>query len=210
MGWVPPAPSRPIPCVYPFVDHLQRDPPMRTTRLLALACIALVTPLLASAQTAELKIPAFDDLQPKAVESVNVTIGSLLIGMMGRFMDDATPDDAQLKKTLLGLKSVQVRSFKFNSDYAYPKADIDAVRAQLAGPGWSRLVQVRDSNKKEDVDVYLAMDKHTVTGVAIITSDPRQFTILNVIGHVDINQIAQLQKTFATTAQNTGAWVQAP
>lgn len=183
---------------------------MRTTRLLTSACIALIAPLIASAQTAELKIPAFDDLQPKAVESVNVTIDSLILGLMSHFVDDSAPDNAQLKKTLVGLKSVQVRSFRFNSDFAYSKADIDSVRSQLTAPGWSRLVQVRDTNKKEDVDVYLAMDKHIITGVAIITSDPRRFTILNVVGKVDVEQIAQLQKTFAAATTQGGIWVQTP
>jgi hypothetical protein len=183
---------------------------MRPTRLLTSACIALIAPLIASAQTAELKIPAFDDLQPKAVESVNVTIDSLILGLMSHFVDDSAPDNAQLKKTLVGLKSVQVRSFRFNSDFAYSKADIDSVRSQLTAPGWSRLVQVRDTNKKEDVDVYLAMDKHIITGVAIITSDPRRFTILNVVGKVDVDQIAQLQKTFAAATTQGGIWVQTP
>jgi hypothetical protein len=183
---------------------------MRPTRLLTSACIALIAPLIASAQTAELKIPAFDDLQPKAVESVNVTIDSLILGLMSHFVDDSAPDNAQLKKTLVGLKSVQVRSFRFNSDFAYSKADIDSVRSQLTAPGWSRLVQVHDTNKKEDVDVYLAMDKHIITGVAIITSDPREFTILNVVGKVDVDQIAQLQKTFAAATTQGGIWVQTP
>jgi len=184
---------------------------MRPTRLLTSACIALIAPLIASAQTAELKIPAFDDLQPKAVESVNVTIDSLILGLMGHFMDDSSSENAQLKQTLAGLKSVQVRSYRFNSDFAYSQADIDLVRAQLSAPGWSRLVQVRDTNKKEDVDVYLAMDKHIITGVAIITSDPRKFTIVNVVGKVDVAQIAQLQKTFAAASpQAGGLWAQEP
>jgi hypothetical protein len=183
---------------------------MRTTRFLTSACIALIAPLIASAQTAQLQIPAFDDLQPKAVESVNVTIDSLILGLMSHFVDDSAPDNAQLKKALVGLKSVQVRSFRFNSDFAYSKADIDSVRSQLTAPGWSRLVQVHDTNKKEDVDVYLAMDKHIITGVAIITSDPREFTILNVVGKVDVDQIAQLQKTFAAASAQGGIRVQTP
>ena len=170
---------------------------MRTARLFSTVCLVLTLPLLASAQPAELKIPSFDDLQHKAIDSVNITIDSTILGLAGHFMDASDPETSQLKQTLSGLKSVQVRSFRFNSDFAYSKSDIDSVRAQLSAPGWSRLMQVRDHNKNEDVDVYLAMDNHTVTGVAIITSDQRKFTIVNVVGTVDMNQIAQLQKAFA-------------
>ena len=175
---------------------------MRAARLIT--CLALTLPLLASAQTPELKIPTFEDLQHKAIDSVNLTIDSTILGLAGHFMPDSDPDSAQLKKTLSGLKSVQVRSFRFDSDFAYSKSDIDSVRTQLAAPGWSRLVEVRDHNKKEDVDVYLALDKHVVTGVAIITSDPRKFTIVNVVGTIDMDQVTQLQKAFAATDGQNG------
>jgi hypothetical protein len=170
---------------------------MRTARLLTTACLALALPLLASADPPELKIPAFTDLQQKAVDSVNVSIDSMILGLAGHFMDDKSADDAQLKKTLQGLKAVQIRSYRVDSDYVYSKADLDAVRAQLAEPGWSRLVQVRDLSKSEDVDVYVALDQHIIKGVAIITSDPRKFTIVNVVGTIDVDQVAQLQKAFA-------------
>ena len=71
-----------------------------------------------------------------------------------------------------------------------------AVRSQLSAPGWSRLVQTRDRDENEAVDVYLSMDNHTITGVAIIVSDPRKFTIVNVVGSVDVDQIARLRQTF--------------
>ena len=165
---------------------------------LALALPLLMLPLLASAQGAQLRLPSFDNLQQKAISSVNVSIGSFMLGLVGNLVDDQDKEAAELKKTLLGLKSVQVRSFQFNSDNVYSQSDVEAVRSQLSGPGWNRLVQVRDRNKKEDVDVYLAMDmdKHTVTGVAIIVSDPRKFTILNLVGSVDLDQIAKLRQTF--------------
>jgi hypothetical protein len=160
----------------------------------ALACLAL--PLLALAQSPELKLPPFEDLQQRAVDSVDVTFGPVPLSLMGLLMDDSDKDAASLKKALVGLKSVRVRSFRFNSDFEYSKADIDAVRGQLSGPGWKQLVQTRDREKNEAVDVYLAMNDHTITGIAIIASDPRKFTIVNVVGSLDMDQVAKLRKTF--------------
>lgn len=163
---------------------------------LALALPLLALPLLAAAQGPQLELPSFDNLQQKAISSVNLSIGSFMLSLAGNLVDDRDKEAAELKKTLLGLKSVQVRSFQFNSDNVYSQSEVEAVRSQLSGPGWNRLVQVRDRNKNEAVDVYLAMDNHTVTGVAIIVSDPRKFTILNVVGSVDLDQIAKLRRTF--------------
>ena len=172
------------------------------TRILAatLACLAL--PVLAAAQDAQLKPPSFADLKDKAVKSVDITIGSSLLGFMGWMMDDHDKDSAELKKTITGLKSVQIRSYQFTSDFAYSRADVDAVRAQLSGPGWSQLIKVHDQHKNEDVDIYIALDKQTVKGLAIIAANRREFTILNIAGSVAVEQIAKLRETFG--AQGAG------
>jgi hypothetical protein len=162
--------------------------------LTALACLCL--PLLALAEGPELKLPPFENLQQRAVDSVDITFGAVPLGLMGLLFDNSDKDSASIKKSLAGLKSVRVRSFRFKSDFEYSKADIDAVRAQLAGSGWKQLVQTRDQEKNEAVDVYLAMHDHTITGIAIIANDPRKFTIVNVVGALDMDQVAMLRKNF--------------
>jgi hypothetical protein len=179
---------------------------MRTRTLAAalpcllLACLAL--PLLAAAQDAQLKLPAFTGLKEKAIKSVDLTIDAKTLGMMGWFMSDADKDSANLKKTLEGLKSVQIRSYKFTSDFAYSRADVEAVRSQLTGPGWSRLVQAHDRDKDEGVDIYLAVADKTVKGFALIAADRREFTIINIVGAVDLDQVAQLRKTFGAVGSD--------
>ena len=172
------------------------------TRTLAAALACLVLPVLAAAQDAQLKLPSFADLKDKAAKSVDITIGSSLLGFMGWMMDDHDKDSAELKKTITGLKSVQIRSYQFTSDFAYSRADVDAVRAQLSGPGWSQLIKVHDQHKNEDVDIYIALDKQTVKGLAIIAANRREFTILNIAGSVAVEQIAKLRETFG--AQGAG------
>ena len=50
-----------------------------------------------------------------------------------------------------------------------------------------------DLAKAQDVDVYVALDDNKVTGFAIVASEPRKFTILNIVGSIDLDQIAKLQ-----------------
>jgi Domain of unknown function (DUF4252) len=158
----------------------------------ALACVGL--PMLVAAQSPQLNLPSFASLQQKATESVDITIGSLALGIMRRLMDDHDEDSAETKNLIKGLKAIQVRSYQFDSDFAYSTADIDAVRSQLSGPAWTQLVQSHDRKKNEDVDVYVALDDHKVTGFAIISSEPREFTIVNIVGTMDLEQVTNLQK----------------
>src|SRR3984957_9663442 len=157
-----------------------------------LACVFI--PMLALAQSPQLNLPSFAGLQQKATESVDLTIGSFALGIMGRLMDDDDRNSADMKKLIGGLKSVRVRNYQFASDFAYSKEDIDSVRSQLSEPAWTQLVQVHDQKKNEDVGVYVAMDDHKVTGFAVLASEPREFTIVNIVGAVDLEKITALQK----------------
>jgi Domain of unknown function (DUF4252) len=168
-------------------------------RRLILSLLACLGPAaLVQAQTPELKLPAFTQLRSHATESVDISLGSLPLKIMGWMAGryDAGPDAADTTAVLKGLHALHVRHYEFASDFAYPQADIDAVRAQLAGAGWSQLVQVRDQKKNENVDIYVAMDKERITGLAIVASEPREFTIVNAVGSLDLAQIDKLRQHF--------------
>jgi hypothetical protein len=56
---------------------------------------------------------------------------------------------------------------------------------------------VRDKDKHEDVDVYIAYDRDKVVGLAIVASEPREFSIVNIVGAVEFEDVATLQKHLA-------------
>ena len=162
-------------------------------RFLALAGLAL--PLLASAAEpiGQLKIPAFSGLQSKASEVVDITLGAWPLALASKFMNSDNLEDAEVKKVLSGIKSIAVRSYEFDSDFVYSKDDVEAVRKQLSAPGWTQLAQVHKRNKAQDVEVYIALTDDQAKGFAIVASEPRKFTILNIVGSIDLAQIAKLQ-----------------
>jgi hypothetical protein len=180
--------------------------PRQHTPLLTALAACLILPLLASACGSELSLPSFPGLKEHATESVDLTLGWMPLHLMGWMMSDGDPDSAQVKKTLQGLKSVQIRSYEFDADYTYPQADLDRLRAQLAAPGWSPLVQVRkrgdqDGHDKQNVDIYVSLEDKKVKGLVIIACEPREFTIVNIVGSIDLEQIASLRKTFVPPAR---------
>jgi uncharacterized protein DUF4252 len=162
-------------------------------RLLLLTTLAL--PFLASAAEpiGKLNLPSFTGLQSKASEVVDISLGSFPLALASKFMNSDNPEDAEVKKLLSGIKSIAVRSYEFDSDFVYSKEDVDAVRKQLSAPGWTQLAQIHKRNKAQDVDVYVALTDDQAKGFAIVASEPRKFTILNIVGSIDLEQIAKLQ-----------------
>ena len=170
---------------------------MRLPHFIAIPVALLAFPALALAQGALLKLPNFTHLQKQAVETVDVTIDSWPLSIISHLMNAEDQESTEMKATLAGLKKVIVRSYQFDDDFVYSKTDIDAVRSQLNGPGWSQLAKVRNRREQEDVDVYIAFDHDKVCGFAVIATEPRQFTILNIVGSIKPGQLAKLQKQLA-------------
>jgi hypothetical protein len=158
---------------------------------------ALLAPALAwAAPNPKLAMPEFAGLAQKATESVTITLDPALLAMAGRFLDGNDPQDAATQEVLKGLRGIYVRSYTFDKDSAYQQADIDAVRAQLSAPGWNRLVGTHSRKSRADVDIYIMIDNNQAIGLALIASEPRQFTIVNIIGAIDLDKLHKLEGQF--------------
>lgn len=166
---------------------------MKTRNLLAAAALAVFLPLASLAATPDLKIPDFSSLRGKAVDSVDITVDGLLLNIARRFAKDSEDEDFEL---LSDIKSIRVRNFEFDSDDAYSRADIDAVRRQLNAPGWSQLVSAHKRENQEDVDVFVCADNDRILGLAVVASEPRSFTIVHIVGNIDIDKLAKLEGQF--------------
>src|SRR6267154_74377 len=172
---------------------------------------ALLVPTLAwAAPNPRLALPEFSTLAQKATESVTITLDAALLAVAGRFLDGNDPQDAAAKEVLKGLQGIYVRSYTFDKDSAYQQADIDEVRSQLAAPGWNRLVQTRSRKTHADVDIYIMVDNNQAIGLALIASEPRQFTIVNIVGAVDLDKLHKLEGQFGVPKLDIDASKPAP
>jgi hypothetical protein len=158
------------------------------------ALIGLTVSAAATAQNAAIVLPDFKPLESKAKECVDISLGPWLLHSMGMFLDEKDPEDAATKKLLSGIQSIRVRSFQFDTDAAYSRADIDGVRRQLNAPGWTSLMNVHDRDRGEDVDMYMLIQNEQTRGFALIAAEPREFTIINIVGSINMSDLPKLQK----------------
>jgi hypothetical protein len=160
---------------------------------IAMVMVAALVPLWAQ----EIKLPAnLDALSAKAVESMDVTLDGSLLQLAAKFAgkDGA---DADVKKVIAGLEGIYVRSYEFAAEGEYNKADVDAVRAQFQAPAWARVVGVRSKRHGDDVDVYFKTTANGVLGgIVVISSEPKELTIVNIVGTIDPAQLSHLGGQF--------------
>jgi hypothetical protein len=65
-------------------------------------------------------------------------------------------------------------------------------------------MQVHDREKSEDVDVYIAIENNRTTGFALIASEPRQFTIINIVGSVARTDLPKIENYLHLPAGKVG------
>ncbi|HLK71788.1 MAG TPA: DUF4252 domain-containing protein [Steroidobacteraceae bacterium] len=146
-------------------------------------------------QPGRLVLPDFSGLAQKASEAVNISLDPSMLGIANAFLSaDPRSSDNDVKSLVNGIQGIYVRSYSFNRAGAYSKADIDSVRAQLTNPAWVALVSTHDS--AQNADIYIRRRGDRTEGMAIITTEPRQFTIVNIVGNIDLAKLASLQGKF--------------
>ena len=167
--------------------------------VVAAAALAAAAFAPASAQTGasasgRLRLDSLERLAPKASETVNVEIDGILIKFASVALSDKDPDERTVKEIISGLRGVYVRSYEFKSEGRFTEADLATLREQLRGPGWSRIVDIKSRDADEDnAEVYVATDGGRVEGMAILSVEPKELTVINIVGAIDIEKLKRLE-----------------
>ncbi|HEX5883702.1 MAG TPA: DUF4252 domain-containing protein [Pyrinomonadaceae bacterium] len=154
--------------------------------------LILTTALVAQAQDSRIQMGSLDHLAAKASQTVDVNIDERLMRLATKFLSDKDADEKEVKQLVAGLKGIYVKSFEFDVDGQYTAADIDSIRTQLRGPGWTRLLNVT-SRKEGNFEVYLLLNGEQAGGLAVLHTGNRELTVVNLVGAVDLDKLAKLE-----------------
>ncbi len=142
----------------------------------------------------------FDRLAARASNSVDISLNRGTLQLAARFLDGSDPDEAKVKKLVASLDGIYIRSFEFKREGEWSAADLEAVRARLKEPEWSRIVGYKATEDGETAEVYLRTENQKVTGVAILAAGPKEFTVVNIVGPVDLDTLSELSGHFGVPA----------
>ena len=151
--------------------------------------------LVAHAQDPRIQTASLDHLATKASQTVEVNVDGRLLQLASKVFSDKDPDEKEIKALVAGIKGIYVKSYEFEADGQYTPVDVESIRSQLRAPSWTKLVTV-NSKKDGNLEVYLSMTGDVVNGLAVIATDDREFTVVNIVGPVDINKLARLEGQF--------------
>lgn len=165
-------------------------------RIFAIALLFACTGLPAWAQNGKLEIGVLDHLAAKASETVDVNMDEHLLQMAAKFLHSNDADEAKIKEVVAGLKGIYVKNFSFDNEGDYTQADVEAIRSQLKGPGWTRFIQVHSRKDGDNVEVYVMTLGDQIQSLAIVDFEPKELTVVNIVGPVDMDKLSQLEGQF--------------
>lgn len=159
-------------------------------RWMAMAVVLLSWhPAAAAAQGAQLQLDGLSRLATQASNVVDVTVDSSLLQLASGLVSSEQANSAKVKELIANLKGVYVKSFEFDRDGAYTDADVNTVRQQLKAP-WTRVVNVQ--RKRESAEIYVYREGSATGGLAVVVAEPRELTIVNIVGPIDLAQLGAL------------------
>lgn len=145
----------------------------------------------------DIKIPVnIDKLSKKASEVVDVNLDGPMLKFASKFLSSEDRNDVEAQQLIKNLTGIYVRSFEFDNTGEYSEADVEEVRSQLKSPMWVRPVNVRSKKDGENVDVFFKMEGENVMGLAIIAAEPKELTIVNLVGPIDPTKLSELSGHF--------------
>jgi hypothetical protein len=170
---------------------------MRFRPIILVSALLVLPALAAAADPGRLQLPDFTALSKKASQSVDISLDPSLLQLAGAAASyDNGSNGAAVNDLIKGIRGIYVRSYTFDRPGEYSKAEVKAVQAQLLAPGWVPVVSTHDLKQESNVDIYMLRNGDHTDGVAIIAAQPRQLTIVNIVGSINLAKLAQLQGQF--------------
>lgn len=160
-----------------------------------LLAFIIILPLAAAAnaQDARLNFDMLNGIEARARDVVEVNVDGKLLELAKRVTVKVNdPNAKKVGQAISGLKGIYVRVYRFEQDNEYNMADVDLIRSQLNSPGWEKLADVRSKKNNQKVDVYTMFTGDIMSGVAVVISDTKSIALVNIIGPIDIELLAEL------------------
>jgi len=144
----------------------------------------------ASGQALDLK--NLEKLSDKAKDVTDVTLDGSLLKFAAKFLSNDDPDQAKVKKLVAEIKGIYVRTYQFENEGEYTESDLAPIRNQLRSPGWSRIVGVHSKKEHDNTEIYLKTGGTEPGGLAIVCANPRELTVVNIVGKIDLEELSEL------------------
>lgn len=100
----------------------------------------------------------------------------------------------QKHKTAKKMKTMVIRSYKYDKPGMYKMDDVEVYRKKLEDGSWKCSVRVREKNESTDICSRLAAD-HETREMVILTAEPKEVTFIHMSGQMSLDELGDAAHT---------------
>jgi hypothetical protein len=90
------------------------------------------------------------------------------------------------------LDGIYIRDYKFNGRGKYSRADVESMRKQLQGKGWTPIVTARRKDWGKNADIYFHENNGQVDGMFVMDTKPRELAFCQIRGPIKPEDLGAL------------------
>ncbi len=136
------------------------------------------------------------ELQESADEVVEVNLDGKNLERGSKLLAIRKGVSASVKGLLGGLKGIYRRTYRFGRGKSYEEEPVDAFHEKMSGDGWSSLLNVEDKVTQETVTIYSYSVDGAASGVTVVSQDPSEVTVVNIVGDIDLETLIEFSVQF--------------
>jgi uncharacterized protein DUF4252 len=136
--------------------------------------------------------PVEKELAARASDVTEVTLGKNMLAFAAKFMHDKDEDEVGVRQLIEGLDGIYVREYEFDKEGQYSSEEVEQLRKYFETPEWSPVVRVRERRSGETTDVLMKMVNGENRGMFILSAEPRELTIVLILGPVRVEDLGRL------------------
>lgn len=139
----------------------------------------------------------------RASEVTNVSLDKTMLQFAAKFLSSSGQDE-RAQNIINHLQGIYVRHYEFKESDDYSTAEVEALRRHFRGPEWNQIVTTRSKGEGDNTDVYMHTHHEQIDGMFIIAAQPRELTLVHIIGPLKPEDLASLSGHFGVPAVQGG------
>ena len=133
---------------------------------------------------------SLDKMGDKAKSKAAITLDGDMLKIIAGTPDKNQKDPQAVMTLASKLKNVYVRNWEFSKEGQYNEADLTPLRNYLKQPKWKPIIDEKDNG--ESTQVYFATENNKMDGIAVISAEAQELTIVFIDGEINPTDLGML------------------
>lgn len=145
-----------------------------------------------------------EELKGQADEVVEVNLDGKALQEGSKLLAIRDGISGSVKSVLGGIKGIYRKTYRFAAGNSYEEGAVTSIRSQMTNDGWAPMIDVQDKRQNKGLTVYsfTSTDGTSPNGVTVISTDPGEITVLNLVGDIDLDALADVGATLGMPAMS--------